>query len=454
MVINFNFYVVSLALFFFSVSPSRANVVGPDAQNFNSITSGVDFVTVQSSETLSPGIMNFGLFFNYAINTLPLFEDPELQSRVKYNDALLMADFNVGLGLLPNWEVGFSYPRLMHQDVNAGDDVPRGQFGATGNTELRFMTKVKFLGNDTYGLATVLSTNINRIRNNPYTGINPGPSYNVELVGDVALMESMTLGLNLGYRMRNPGSALPGSAIAPTEDQMIYSSALNFLVKPIRSKLIFEIFGSEPAKKSSNPASKRQASSLEMIGGFKTDITTQLAFHAGAGTELMSGVSSPDWRVYTGLNYTIGPIFGKKDQGTIVRPKGPSTRTDDPLELPVESGQTTITLDAIQFEFDSSDRLLPGSEETLERLVTYLLKPPVFRRVTVVGHTDYLGSDEYNLNLSIRRSWTIRKILIEKYKLDPDMVYARGFGKRVPVADNGNYQGRQRNRRVEFVISR
>ena len=51
-------------------SNALANVIGPDAQNFNPITSGLDFVTVQSSETLKPGIFNFGTFLNYAVNFL------------------------------------------------------------------------------------------------------------------------------------------------------------------------------------------------------------------------------------------------------------------------------------------------------------------------------------------------------------------------------------------------
>lgn len=53
---------------------AHANVVGTDMQNFNTITSGLDFVTVESSETLRPGVVNLGLFFNYAVNTLPYFQ--------------------------------------------------------------------------------------------------------------------------------------------------------------------------------------------------------------------------------------------------------------------------------------------------------------------------------------------------------------------------------------------
>ena len=67
---------VGVVVFFSSLllsMPAVANVIGTDTQNFNTTTDGLDFVTVQSSKTLEPGIINFGFFLNYAVNTLPYF---------------------------------------------------------------------------------------------------------------------------------------------------------------------------------------------------------------------------------------------------------------------------------------------------------------------------------------------------------------------------------------------
>ena len=64
-------HLVGFVIIIFTIGTAQANVVGIDAQNFNPTSNGIDFVTVQSSETLEPGIVNLGLFFNYAINTLP-----------------------------------------------------------------------------------------------------------------------------------------------------------------------------------------------------------------------------------------------------------------------------------------------------------------------------------------------------------------------------------------------
>src|SRR5580698_8410041 len=105
-----------LILVLVCASVAQANVVGTDTQNFNTTTDGLDFVTVQSSETLKPGIFNLGLFFNYAVNTLPYFE-ANPSNRSGYNDSLTSSDANIGVGILKNWDAGISFPAVLSQYV-------------------------------------------------------------------------------------------------------------------------------------------------------------------------------------------------------------------------------------------------------------------------------------------------------------------------------------------------
>src|SRR4051794_29379567 len=101
---------IALALWvgaYLVTQPALANVVGSGTQNFNTITSGLDFVTVQSSQTLRPGLINVGLFVNEAINSLPYFESVT-QNRINFSNHLIGSDLNVGVGLLPRWDVGIS----------------------------------------------------------------------------------------------------------------------------------------------------------------------------------------------------------------------------------------------------------------------------------------------------------------------------------------------------------
>jgi outer membrane protein OmpA-like peptidoglycan-associated protein len=70
----------------------------------------------------------------------------------------------------------------------------------------------------------------------------------------------------------------------------------------------------------------------------------------------------------------------------------------------------------------------------------------------VEGHTDSTGSDEFNQKLSEQRADTTKSYLIEQ-GLAEGSVSAKGFGKTMPVADNSTAEGRQKNRRVEIIVS-
>jgi len=64
------------------------------------------------------------------------------------------------------------------------------------------------------------------------------------------------------------------------------------------------------------------------------------------------------------------------------------------------------------------------------------------------GHTDSIGSEKYNLDLSKRRAESIKKYLVEKFDISAARISTMGFGKSQPVATNKTEEGRQQNRRV------
>jgi len=70
----------------------------------------------------------------------------------------------------------------------------------------------------------------------------------------------------------------------------------------------------------------------------------------------------------------------------------------------------------------------------------------------VEGHTDSIGSEEFNQRLSEQRAATVREYLVGQ-GLASESVTATGFGKTMPVATNDTASGRQKNRRVELVVS-
>jgi outer membrane protein OmpA-like peptidoglycan-associated protein len=95
--------------------------------------------------------------------------------------------------------------------------------------------------------------------------------------------------------------------------------------------------------------------------------------------------------------------------------------------------------------------LRSGAREKLSKVAGILLAYPGLK-IEVDGHTDNIGSDEYNQNLSDQRAESVRTYLVAQGVLT-DSVTARGFGKTQPVGTNDTAAGRQINRRVELVVS-
>jgi len=81
-----------------------------------------------------------------------------------------------------------------------------------------------------------------------------------------------------------------------------------------------------------------------------------------------------------------------------------------------------------------------------------MIKHPELKVVVIEGHTDSVGSAQYNMKLSQRRADSIRTYIIEKFKIEPDRLKAKGYGLTKPVASNKTAKGRQENRRVEAVV--
>jgi outer membrane protein OmpA-like peptidoglycan-associated protein len=99
-----------------------------------------------------------------------------------------------------------------------------------------------------------------------------------------------------------------------------------------------------------------------------------------------------------------------------------------------------------------SDEPVPGAANVIDLLAQDLQRDAPGSEVTVLGHTDAVGSDSYNMDLSRRRAVRVLHALAAR-GLDPARLSAVAIGKRQPIASNDTADGRSRNRRVEFLIS-
>jgi len=98
-----------------------------------------------------------------------------------------------------------------------------------------------------------------------------------------------------------------------------------------------------------------------------------------------------------------------------------------------------------------SYELAPGARERLAKVSGIILAYPSLH-VSVEGHTDSVGGDDYNQSLSELRAQAVRDYFIQQ-GISSSSVEAHGYGKTAPIASNDTPEGRQQNRRVELVLS-
>ena len=103
----------------------------------------------------------------------------------------------------------------------------------------------------------------------------------------------------------------------------------------------------------------------------------------------------------------------------------------------------------IYFDF-ASDRIKEESEPVLSEIAQVLRANPTWN-LNVEGHTDSIGGDTYNLDLSRRRSASVKQALTTRYKIDLNRLQTSGYGAARPKDRNDTMEGRARNRRVELV---
>lgn len=109
-----------------------------------------------------------------------------------------------------------------------------------------------------------------------------------------------------------------------------------------------------------------------------------------------------------------------------------------------------ITFDSgILFQVNKSD-LQPQAQTNLQKMATILNKY-ADTQVLIEGHTDNTGSDQYNLDLSVRRAQSVANYLSAQ-NVNATRFTTQGYGESQPIADNETVEGRTLNRRVEIAI--
>jgi len=137
------------------------------------------------------------------------------------------------------------------------------------------------------------------------------------------------------------------------------------------------------------------------------------------------------------------------EEETVIAEDEPAMPVVAPAAAPAPTAEkVTFSADAF-FDFDKSV-LKPEGKTTLQNLVAQLKNTDI-EVVVATGHTDWTGSDAYNMKLSMRRAKAVKAFLVSK-GIPEARIFVEGKGERNPIADNHTKEGRAKNRRVDIEV--
>ncbi|MGB4344359.1 MAG: OmpA family protein [Moraxellaceae bacterium] len=205
------------------------------------------------------------------------------------------------------------------------------------------------------------------------------------------------------------------------------------------------------------PSPSEKGASYKMGLGLQYDFTRSIGVRAEAERyrldDAIGNMSDIDL-VSLGLVFRFGgndknQEESSADTATTTAPQKPAPVV---VVVPVarKTSQYCSILD-LNFEIDEGETQA-NDKEKLGVVGTFMKKYPDTTAV-IEGHSDDIGTDQYNLELSQQRADSTVKYLTENFKIAPSRLSAVGYGKMRPIADNSTPEGQRANRRINAVIA-
>jgi OOP family OmpA-OmpF porin len=196
-----------------------------------------------------------------------------------------------------------------------------------------------------------------------------------------------------------------------------------------------------------NPAAA--AAAVREMHGDNICIYTVLIGHSPQGRATMQQIADAGICGFATDNATIGNAQGMSKFVTdvflakVMRKPAPVPAPAPVMKKPVE--KISISL-FIEFDFDK-DVIRPDQHDDAKMIADALNKYPQ-AEAQLEGHTDSMGDDAYNMDLSKRRANSVKNYVVEKFNIKASRISTVGYGESKPVATNDTDAGRQKNRRV------
>ena len=424
---------------------------------------------------------SLGLFLNYARDQVVEVDANDIVISRPVETGLT-ADLVASLGLFGRVELGLALPLHLVYD---GD--PYGALAASaGIGDLRFVPKIALVRSGSLDRHVLLSLAIP-------VSVPTGNDDALRGAGGVALgaqllfaghLGKLGLGMDVGYRWRSEHPAgLPwgdGITFGPWLSYGL-TNELGLRVEAYAEKIVgADVDGADFP--------------IEVLGGLEYRIGS-VALYGGASFGLTDGIGDPDFRIIGGVRfrknaperqgfrdsdgdgvldkddgapYEAEDIDGFRDDDGVPDPDndgdGILDGDDECPELTgeadhrgcpartyvkIENGQILI-IGKVQFQSGSTE-IDKNSDPLLDQIAQALDANPQVKKIRIEGYTDNVGGTELNQKLSEQRAASVKSALVKR-GVDGGRLDAHGFGEAKPIGPNSSPGGRQKNRRVEFII--
>ena len=426
-----------------------------------------------------------GLFMNLADDPVVETTDDGDDLR-KVIDTAVSADLLASIGLWRRVELGLHVPVHLYYD---GDPYAIGGEtleASAGVGDLRFVPKVQLLSTGDLaqhfllGVAVPVSFptgDATALRGGDGVAVHPRLLF-------AAHLGRLGLGFDVGYKYRSEKPAA-----LPWADEITLGPWASIGVGDALA-VRFELLAAKHVGSDVDGADFP----VEVLGGIEYD-TGELALYGGATIGVTDGIGNPDFRVIAGVRYRKGvpPDHGYRDSdgdGILDKhdqcPDDPEDKdgwkdddgcseldndrdgiVDGDDECPELAGEADrrgcpartfvkiedgkmIIIGKVQFRTGSAD-IEQNSEPLLDQIAQALEGNQQVKKLRIEGHTDNVGDDAQNQKLSEDRAKAVRDALVKRGVAEGRLETA-GAGETQPIAPNDSPGGRQKNRRVEFII--
>lgn len=401
---------------------------------FNPATDGGRYITMHQSWTMPQWSFNAGAYFNYAYEPLEYANLAGTRIRGIVDD-LMVADVQGAIAWTDWWTMGVNVPVVVwesYRNPNLVTATKQNFYGKLGDTRLELKFRLLDIERYHVGLAIVPYMYFPTGKSTTFLGNgmwSPGGT----LVFDADIKNRVFLTLNAGYRNYSNTRFDINNQNAVIDDTINLGGGINVRINDSWA-VIGEVY-SESVMKSFFKNQLQNPAEFLVAGRFTPQSMAKgLTVTLGGGRGITTGVGAPEFRALAGIHYR-----------RIHEPPPPP-----PVEVEAIVEEKIVITQKIHFEFDKAV-IRPISYPIVDDVAYLLKRNPQIQRIRVEGHTDWIGSEAYNQQLSERRANAVRDYLIRK-GIEPDRLVAVGFGESRPVADNNTVQGRARNRRTEFTV--